>query len=164
MIEIKDRFTGKIMFKTKGKITLKKFIEEKVNEGAYLEGAYLRGADLRGAYLEGADLRGAYLEGADLRGAYLRGAYLEGAYLREAYLEVKIPPLEDKQFISEILYRRAKTEAQIDFSSRIRMQYECKYEWKYFIKLAKKKRVLTWVKEVLFQWKEYRERFHEDSP
>jgi len=166
MNEIRNKFTGKIIFKTKRKITLKKFLEEKVSTGADLRDAYLGGANLEGAYLGGANLEGANLEGAYLRDAYLEGAnlrdaYLEGANLRDAYLKVKIPPLNDKQFISEILYRQAKTEAQIDFASRIRMQHRCKYGWEYFIKLAKKKRVLSWLKKVLFQWKEYEEKFKE---
>jgi len=112
-LEIKNRFTGKIIFTyEKENNTIKDTVLQALKEGAnlrgadlggaYLEGANLRGADLEGAYLEGADLRGADLEGAylgganlggaNLRGAYLRGAYLGGAdlgysYLRGAYLE-----------------------------------------------------------------------------
>jgi hypothetical protein len=71
-MDIKHRFTGKVIFSY---------------EGANLRGANLQGANLRGAYLQGANLRGAYLEGADLGGANLRGAYLQGADLRGAYLE-----------------------------------------------------------------------------
>jgi hypothetical protein len=101
-IEIKKRFTGKILFEySKIDNTVKETVIEAVKNGAYLgdaylrgaylggaylRGAYLRGADLRGAYLRGADLRGAYLGGADLRGAYLGGADLRGAYLRGADL------------------------------------------------------------------------------
>ena len=58
-IQIKNRFTGAILF---------------THEGADLRGANLRGADLEGADLEGADLEGADLEGANLRSADLRGA------------------------------------------------------------------------------------------
>jgi len=193
MIEIKNRFTGKIIFKSKRK-TLKEVIELKVKQGAYLggaylEGAYLGGADLggaylrgaylggaylRGAYLEGAYLRGADLGGADLGGAYLEGAYLGGAdlggadlggadlggaYLRGADLRVKHPPVNSHQFISEVLSRNSETEAQWDFSARIRLQTDqC---WGFFIKLARKKRVLKWAKEILFQWDEFKEKLED---
>jgi hypothetical protein len=107
-IEIKNRFTGKVLFEYENenntiKDTLVKAVEQGADlRGAYLQGADLRGADLRGAYLRGAylqdaylrgadlrgaDLRGAYLQDADLRGADLRGADLQDAYLRGAYLQ-----------------------------------------------------------------------------
>jgi len=91
-IEIKNRFTGKVLFELSTENnSVKKTLEVAVKEkadlmGADLMGAYLRGADLMGADLMGADLRGADLMGADLRGAYLRGADLRGAYLRGADL------------------------------------------------------------------------------
>ena len=133
MIEIKNRFTGKIIFKSKRK-TLKEVIELKVKQGAYLGGAYLEGA-----YLGGADLGGAYLRGADLR--------------------VKHPPVNSHQFISEVLSRNSETEAQWDFSARIRLQTDqC---WGFFIKLARKKRVLKWAKEILFQWDEFKEKLED---
>ena len=97
-IEIKNRFTGKILFEySKENNTVKETLVEAVSKGANLEGANLRGADLKGADLEGADLEGADLkgadlkwadlEGADLEGANLEGADLEGAYLKGADLE-----------------------------------------------------------------------------
>ena len=80
-VEIKNRFTGNVIF---------------TYEGANLRGANLIGANLRGANLEdanliganliGANLEGANLEGANLRGANLRGANLIGANLRDANL------------------------------------------------------------------------------
>lgn len=145
MIEIKNKFTGKVIFKSKEK-TIKKAIEFQVKKDAHL-----RGADLRGAYLRGADLTD-----ADLTDAYLRGADLRGADLR-----VKVPSITSHQFISEILFRKSKTESQKDFSARIHMETnQC---WKYFIKLAKKKRVLKWAMKILFQWKEFEEKFKEES-
>ena len=182
MIEVKNRFNGKIIFRSRRK-SLKEVIEFKVGqdtnlgganlrganlegvnlEGVNLEGANLRDANLRGASLEGANLRDAYLrdanlEGANLRGANLRGANLRGAYLRGANLRVKHPPIDSHQFISEILYRKSKTEAQWDFSARIRLQTDqC---WKFFIRLARKKRVLKWAKEILFQWDEFRDKLN----
>ena len=77
-IEIKNRFTGKIIFEFETENnTVKTTLLE-----AYLQRADLRGADLQGADLHGADLQGAYLRGADLQGAYLRGADLQGADLQ----------------------------------------------------------------------------------
>jgi len=92
-IEIKNRFTGKVLFEYENenntiKDTLVKAVERDAYlRGAYLQDAYLQGAYLRGAYLQGAYLQGAYLQGADLRGAYLQGADLQGADLRGAYLQ-----------------------------------------------------------------------------
>ena len=75
--EIKNRWTGSVIFEyEKENNTLKDTVEKAVEGGANLGGAYLEGANL-----EGADLRGAYLEGAYLGRANLRGAYLKGAYL-----------------------------------------------------------------------------------
>ena len=91
---------------------------------------------------------------ADLRGAYLRGADLRGANLRGADLIVKFPPINDHQFISEILWRASFKESQKDFSARIRIDPgNC---WEYYIKLAKNKRVLTWARKILFQWDEFK--------
>jgi len=110
-IEIKNRFTGKILFEFETQEnTVKKTLIEALKRGADLRGAYLRGeylsdVDLRGADLSdvdfsgavlrdadfrGADFRGAVLSGSDFRGADfrgsdLRGAVLSGAYFRGAY-------------------------------------------------------------------------------
>ena len=86
-IEIKNRFTGKVLFEYENENnTIKDTLVKAVEQGAYLQDAYLQGADLRGADLRGADLQDAYLQGADLRGAYLRDADLQGADLRSADL------------------------------------------------------------------------------
>ena len=212
MTEIKNRFNGKVMFRSKIK-TVKQLLEFKVKRGADLRDAYLSGADLSCADLRYADLSGAYLSGADLRDAYLRDAYLRGAYLRYVYLRdadlrdadlsyadlrganlrganlrgaylrdanlsdanlsyanlsyadlrVKTPPMESHQFISEVLYRESETESQLDFSARIRLQSTCDNDWKFFISLAKKKKVLRWACRVLFQWDEFKERFHSEE-
>ena len=67
-IEIKNRFTGKILFEyEKVDNTIKATLEEAVKNGANLRGANLRDADLGGAYLGDADLRGAYLGDAYLQ-------------------------------------------------------------------------------------------------
>ena len=69
-IEIKNRWTGKVLFEyEKENNTVKDTLIEAVKNKADLGGAYLGGADLGGADLGGADLRGAYLGGAYLRGA-----------------------------------------------------------------------------------------------
>ena len=54
-MEILNRFTGKIIFKSRHKTKRETVI------AAIKRGADLTGADLRGAYLQGADLQGAYL-------------------------------------------------------------------------------------------------------
>ena len=87
-IEIKNRFTGKIIFETSTHRNIKAAILEAIKEGANLEGAdlcgaNLCGADLRSANLYGAKLRSANLEGADLLSANLEGADLEGAENKE---------------------------------------------------------------------------------
>ena len=86
-IQIKNRWTGKVIF-ISTKTTLKEAIEEgKANlGGADLRGADLRETNLRGANLGGADLRGADLREANLREANLRGADLYGADLYGAEL------------------------------------------------------------------------------
>jgi len=179
-IEIKNRFSGSIIFSRKAK-SLKIAVEMAVKDDAnlrdanlgdanlrganlrvaYLGDANLRGADLRGADLRGADLGGAYLGGADLgdanlRGANLRGADLGGANLGDANLGgVKTPPINDHYFASEILFRASKTENQKNFAARIRIETDkC---WKDFFVLAKKMKVVSWAKKTL-KWKEYQER------
>jgi hypothetical protein len=86
MEQIKNRYTGEIMF---GGLSLKVVIEKHIkwlnNEHGGIR-ADLRGADLSGAVLRGADLRGADLRDADLSGADLRGADLSRAVLRDADL------------------------------------------------------------------------------
>jgi len=148
--KIKHRFTGKILFEAETE-SLKLAIELAVKSRANLDGAYLAGA-----YLAGANLAGAYLARANLTGAYLDGAYLAGAYLDGAYLnKVKIPPINSHQFTSEILWHKAKTESQKNFSARVRLETnKC---WKDFYILADKMKVKTWVKKVLSHWWEYKE-------
>ena len=58
-MQIRNRFTGKIIFEVEGDTLV----------GANLSGADLRGSDLRGSDLSEADLSGANLFGADLEGA-----------------------------------------------------------------------------------------------
>ena len=86
-IDIKNRFTGKILFEYENfNNTVRDTVIEAVKSGANLRGANLRGADLGGANLRGADLGGANLGGADLGGADLGGANLRGADLGGANL------------------------------------------------------------------------------
>ncbi len=91
--EIKNRWTGSILFEYEKedntlKYTVEKAVKEKIDlEGANLEGANLEEANLEGANLRGANLRGANLEEANLEGANLRGANLEEANLEGANLE-----------------------------------------------------------------------------
>ena len=63
-MQIRNRFTGKILFEVEGDTLV----------GANLSGANLIGADLSEASLIGADLSRAKLSGANLFGADLEGA------------------------------------------------------------------------------------------
>ena len=113
MSEIKGRFSGHVMFKSKTK-TLKELVVFQVKRGANLWGANLN---------------------------------------------VKHPPINSHQFISEVLWRQSKTESQKDFSARIRVETGgC---WEFFIKLARKKKVLKWAMKILFQWDEFKEKWEE---
>ena len=91
-IEIKNRFTGKILFEYKKenntiKDTVLKALKDKTDlREANLCGTDLCGADLREANLCGADLCGADLRGANLRRTNLRRADLRRTNLRRADL------------------------------------------------------------------------------
>ena len=74
MIEIKNRYTGKVLYMAKNAQDVRQAVEEGAREGANLSGA-----DLRDAYLRDANLHGADLRCADLRDANLRGADLQDA-------------------------------------------------------------------------------------
>jgi hypothetical protein len=90
-IQIKDRWTGKVLFTAEGLTTAAAAVMMAVAagaslDGASLDGANLAGADLDGASLDGASLVGARLDGASLVGASLVGARLDGASLAGASL------------------------------------------------------------------------------
>jgi len=84
-IQIKNRFTGNIIFES-GKETIKEAVIEAKNSEVDLSGANLRGANLYEVDLSGANLRGANLYEVDLSGADLYEADLSGANLYEADL------------------------------------------------------------------------------
>ena len=90
MIQIKHRFSGKVLFEHDGdsiKIAVNVAVQSGANlSGANLSRADLYGADLSGANLSRADLSGANLSRADLYGADLYGANLSGANLSGADL------------------------------------------------------------------------------
>jgi uncharacterized protein YjbI with pentapeptide repeats len=88
-IEIKNRFTGLIIFKhTKENNTIsdtvKEYIKQELEKGK--ASADLRSADLRSANLSNADLSNANLRSADLRSANLSNADLSNANLSYADL------------------------------------------------------------------------------
>jgi len=120
-IQIKTRFSGKVLFKTEAP-SIKVALELAVKSGADLRYADLRGADLRGAvlsyaYLSGANLSGAVLSGADLRYAYLSGA--DGKHIEPATPEVAIENLDK---VREII---------IDNANRLEMgNWHSSDEWK----------------------------------
>jgi Pentapeptide repeats (8 copies) len=86
MIEIKSRWSGKVLYTAEDAQDVRRALQDAVACGANLCGANLCGANLCGANLRDADLRGANLRDADLRGANLRDADLCGANLRGANL------------------------------------------------------------------------------
>jgi hypothetical protein len=96
MIEIRNRWTNAVLYRSETAKTVREALVEAVSAranlaganlaGAYLAGANLAGANLADANLAGADLADADLAGADLAGANLAGAYLAGAYLAGANL------------------------------------------------------------------------------
>ena len=89
MIEIKCRFTGRVLFSREADgNTLKATVEAAVEKRADLGDA-----DLRGAYLRGADLGG-----ADLRDAYLRGEKLTQAPL--SLLNLRWPILVTEKYLT----------------------------------------------------------------
>jgi uncharacterized protein YjbI with pentapeptide repeats len=98
-IQIKNRFTGSIIFESE-KETIKEAVIEAKNSGANL-----RGADLRVTNLRGADLRGADLSGANLRVTNLRGADLSGAELNSAkfYGKTSFPKTLTKKQLPDFL-------------------------------------------------------------
>jgi hypothetical protein len=133
-IEIKNRFTGLILFEySKENNTIIDTIIEAIKSGADLRGADLSGADLSGADLSGADLSGAYLRGADLSGADLRGADLNSADLSGAdlsgikilkttvftglytYIAMPIISQDNKHYIKLGCYTRLIEEWENDF-------------------------------------------------
>ena len=92
MTEIKNRYTGKVIYKYEGADLQGADLRRAGLQGAGLPGADLQGADLRDADLRDADLRRADLRRADLQGAGLRRADLrraglQGADLRDANLD-----------------------------------------------------------------------------
>ena len=93
MYQIKNRFTGAVMFECElgagletasASMKLGAAIEIAVKAGADLAGANLAGADLADADLVRANLAGADLADANLVRANLAGAYLARAYLADA--------------------------------------------------------------------------------
>ena len=89
-IQIKNRWTGNIIFESEKETYKEAVIEANLREANLIEAdlreANLIEANLREADLRGADLREADLSGANLSGANLREADLSGADLREADL------------------------------------------------------------------------------
>lgn len=86
-IQIKDRFSGKVIFELdEVDNTMKKTVQKAAVKDVNLAFADLKGADLRGIYLHNTNLKGANLQDADLRDTFLRGANLQVADLRGANL------------------------------------------------------------------------------
>ena len=118
-IEIKNRFTGKVLFEYENENnTIKDTLVKAVEQGADLRGAYLQGADLRGADLRGAYLQDAYLRGADLQDAYLQGAEIKSAIVFTGlytYLVIPYITKENEKRIKMGCYDRSLQEWESDF-------------------------------------------------
>jgi hypothetical protein len=155
-IEIKSRWdTEKIIYSCEA-ISLNKAIENAISEGVSL-----RGAVLRGVYLEGADLRGADLREADLEGAVLEGADLRGADLRGADLNVKIPPLNNHYFVSEILLQNAKTIKERSWAGLVRISLD--WCWSDFFENMPKA-AIGWARKILVsKWPVFEKQFKTSS-
>ncbi|MDD5519138.1 MAG: pentapeptide repeat-containing protein, partial [Candidatus Omnitrophica bacterium] len=78
MVEIKNRFTGSVIYTSECE-NLRQAVIEALSKKADLSGANLSRADLYGADLSGANLSRADLYGADLSRANLSRADLYGA-------------------------------------------------------------------------------------
>ena len=113
-IEIKNRFTGKILFEFETENnTILKTLKEAIMRGANLRDAYLSGADLRGADLSGADLSGADLSGADLSGLKIqKTAVFTGLY---KYIAMPIITQDNKHYVRLGCYTRLVSDWQNDF-------------------------------------------------
>ena len=96
-------------------------------------------------------------ECANLWGANLWGANLRGADLRGADLDVKVPPLTDHYFISEILYRESKTIKEKSWAGLVRISIN--WCWEDFFKECSKP-MINWAKKILCsKWPEFEEKF-----
>ena len=123
-IEIKNRFTGKILFEFETENnTILKTLKEALTKGVNLRGADLSDADLRGADLRGANLRGAYLRDAYLRDADLSGADLSDLKIQKTavftglykYIAMPIITQDNKHYIRLGCYTRLVSDWQNDF-------------------------------------------------
>jgi hypothetical protein len=96
MIEIKNRWTNEVIYRSETAQSVKEALKEAVRSGASLVGASLVGASLDGASLVGARLDGASLVGARLVRARLDGARLVRASLDGARLDgADLDPIRD---------------------------------------------------------------------
>ena len=103
-IEIKNRFTGKILFEFETENnTILKTLKEAIMRGAYLSGADLRDADLRGAYLRGAELSGLKIQ---------KTAVFTGLY---KYIAMPIITQDNKHYVRLGCYTRLVSDWQNDF-------------------------------------------------
>ena len=103
-LQIKNRFTGSVLFEYKKENnTIKDTLIEAVKQGADLQGADLQGENLRGAYL-----RGAYLQGAKIKTC----AVFTGLY---DYVVIPYITDENENRVKMGCYDRSLTEWENDF-------------------------------------------------
>ena len=108
-IEIKNRFTGKVLFE----LSTKNNSVKETLEAAVKENADLRGAVLTGAVLTGADLRGAVLMGAVLTDYKIKvAAVFTGLY---TYIVIPYITEENQHRVKMGCHDRSVTDWDSDF-------------------------------------------------
>jgi hypothetical protein len=157
---VKSRFSGEVQFtaeieaKDDAPCSLKLGLAVK---WGLANGANLSGANLDGANLYRANLYRANLSGANLNGASLYRANLNGADLYGADLDVKEPPVNSHQFISEILFRAATNFKERSWAGVVRVSVD--WCWEKFLEECPKT-MTNWAKEILCEkWPVFEEKF-----
>ena len=113
-IEIKNRWTGKILFEFETENnSIKKTVLEALKRGADLSGADLRVADLSDANLRGADLSDADLSGADLSGGKVKSAIVFTGLYR--YVVIPYITSENEKRVIMGCHDRSVAEWDADF-------------------------------------------------
>jgi len=88
MIEILNRYTKAVLYRSETATTVSQAVSEAVKSGSDLRYSNLSGSDLSGSYLSGSnlsgsDLRGSNLSYSDLSGSNLSGSNLSGSDLSD---------------------------------------------------------------------------------
>jgi hypothetical protein len=123
MVEIKNRFTGSVIYTSECE-NLRQAVIEALSKKADLYGADLSGANLSGANLSRADLSGANLSGANLSRANLYGAKNFNKYLVTPLLMLHDQPGKIRA------YKLVKENNEGPFNGGIKFEVKKSYEVK----------------------------------